>query len=38
MNLTFLGSGSAFTTENYQSNIIIDNAGKKLLFDCGSDI
>jgi ribonuclease BN (tRNA processing enzyme) len=38
MKITFLGSGSAFCTENFQSNIIIDVDGRKLLFDCGGDI
>ncbi|WLT38884.1 MBL fold metallo-hydrolase [Synechocystis sp. B12] len=40
-NLTFLGSGSAFTVgaDNFQSNAILtlDN-GKKFLIDCGTDI
>ena len=39
--LTFLGSGNAFTvgTDNYQSNMILENdKGKLLLIDCGSDI
>jgi len=26
MKLTFLGSGSAFSTENFQSNMLIDSA------------
>jgi ribonuclease BN (tRNA processing enzyme) len=38
MKLTFLGSGGAFTTTNYQSNILIEQEGHKLLFDCGTDI
>jgi len=38
MKITFLGSGSAFTLNNYQSNILIEVGGKKMLFDCGSDI
>jgi len=37
MKITFLGSGSAFTMDNYQSNILIENTGT-LLFDCGGDI
>lgn len=38
MKLQFIGSGSAFTFTNYQSNIIITSGrGKKLLIDCGSD-
>lgn len=41
MHFTFLGTGSAFTVNahNFQSNMLLtDNAGKKLLIDCGSDI
>jgi len=38
MKITFLGSGSAFCLKNYQSNILIENNGKRLLFDCGTDI
>jgi len=38
MKLTFLGTGAAFTLENYQSNMLIEKNGKKLLIDCGSDI
>lgn len=40
-DLTFLGSGSAFTIgdNNYQSNVLITNrsTGRRLLMDCGSD-
>jgi ribonuclease BN (tRNA processing enzyme) len=38
MKITFLGSGSAFCFNNFQSNILIEINDKKLLFDCGSDI
>lgn len=42
MKITFLGSGSAFCLENYQSNVLIEdketNEDKKLLIDCGGDI
>lgn len=38
MKLTFLGSGSAFTTDNYQSNMLLEFNGKRMLFDCGGDI
>lgn len=41
MKLIFLGSGSAFTVGagNFQSNmLLINEQGKKLLIDCGSDI
>lgn len=39
MKLTFLGSGSAFTTgaNNFHSNMIIEKNQKRLLIDCGSD-
>ena len=35
MRLTFLGVGSAFTKEYYQSNMLLEVGGKKLLIDCG---
>jgi len=38
MKIKFLGSGSAFCIDNFQSNILIDADGRKLLFDCGGDI
>lgn len=41
MKLTFLGSGSAFTTgsNNYHSNMLLEQDPKKrLLIDCGSDV
>jgi len=39
MILTFLGSGSAFCMDNFQSNALIQTpSGKKMLFDCGGDI
>ena len=39
MELQFLGSGGAFTTENYHSNMVLtDDNGYKLLIDCGTDI
>lgn len=37
MKLTFLGTGSAFTYENFQSNMLLEVDGKRLLIDCGSD-
>jgi ribonuclease BN (tRNA processing enzyme) len=40
VKLTFLGSGSAFTTGdgNWQSNMLIESErGRRLLFDCGTD-
>jgi len=41
IKMTFLGSGSAFTvgTDNYQSNILLDDGqGNTLLIDCGPDV
>lgn len=38
MKITFLGSGAAFTLGNWQSNILIEENGKRLLLDCGGDI
>jgi len=38
MKLTFLGSGSAFSMKNFQTNVLVENNGKKLLIDCGTDI
>lgn len=40
MQITFLGSGSAFvnSNENYQSNILIAKNGETLLFDAGTTI
>ena len=37
MKLTFLGVGSAFTLQYYQSNMLVDVPEGKLLIDCGSD-
>lgn len=38
IKLIFLGSGSAFTVENYHSNILLETADhRRLLIDCGSD-
>ena len=38
MKLVFAGSGSAFTMNNRQSNMVLEDANKKrLLIDCGSD-
>lgn len=40
MQLTFIGSGSAFTVgaDNYHSNMLLTNdAGQTLLIDCGTD-
>jgi len=40
MKVQFLGSGSAFVLgkENYQSNILIENDGKYLLYDAGTTL
>lgn len=38
MELKFIGTGSAFTTTNFQTNMIIQENGKNLLVDCGTDI
>ena len=37
MKLTFIGTGSAFTMSNFQSNMLLDDSGKRLLIDCGGD-
>jgi ribonuclease BN (tRNA processing enzyme) len=36
--LLFLGSGAAFTIENYHSNILLTTESGRLLIDCGTDI
>jgi hypothetical protein len=33
-----LGTGSAFTMKNWQTNFIVRRNGKNLLIDCGSDV
>lgn len=38
MELYAIGTGSAFTMKNWQSNFIIRQNGKLLLIDCGGDI
>jgi hypothetical protein len=38
MKLTFIGTGSAFTMSNFQSNMLLEDSGKRLLIDCGGDI
>ncbi len=37
MKLIFLGTGSAFTLEYYQSNMLIEAPEGRLLIDCGGD-
>ena len=38
MKITPLGCGSAFTMKDFQSNLLIERNGKKLLIDAGTDI
>jgi len=38
MRIKFLGTGSAFTLKNYQTNLAIEHNGKWLLLDAGGDI
>ena len=38
MKITFLGTGSAFAMNNYQTNVLIERNGKNLLIDAGTDI
>lgn len=36
MKLTFIGVGSAFTKKYWQSNMLLETGGKRLLIDCGT--
>lgn len=38
MKIKFIGTGSAFTSKNFQTNFILEHNGRNFLFDCGSDI
>lgn len=38
MKVTPLGCGSAFTMKDFQTNILIEHEGKRLLVDAGTDI
>ena len=38
MKIIPLGVGSAFTMDDYQTNLIIEQNGKRLLIDAGTDI
>jgi len=38
MNITFVGTGNAFTLNNYQTNTLIERNGKRFLIDAGGDI
>jgi ribonuclease BN (tRNA processing enzyme) len=38
MQLQFIGVGSAFGYENYQSNMVLSHRGKRMLIDAGGDV
>jgi ribonuclease BN (tRNA processing enzyme) len=38
MKIQFLGTGSAFTLKNFQTNFAIQQNGKWLLIDAGGDL
>lgn len=38
MQLQFVGVGSAFTLDNFQSNMVFSHNGEKLLIDAGGDV
>lgn len=38
MKIKFIGTGSAFTMKSFQTNILISDGDKNLLFDSGGDI
>jgi len=38
MHFEFLGTGSAFTLKNWQTNFLLRVGNKRLLIDCGGDI
>ena len=38
MKITFVGTGSAFTMKNFQTNTVITRNDKNLLIDAGGDI
>lgn len=38
MKITFLGTGSAFTMKNNQTNLLVTQNGKNLLIDAGGDV
>lgn len=37
MKLTFIGVGSAFALNNFQSNMLLETQDRRLLIDCGGD-
>ena len=38
MDIKFIGTGSAFTHKNWNTNLIIEKNGKNLLLDAGADV
>lgn len=38
MKLQFVGTGSAFCMNNYQTNMLVENNGRNLLIDAGGDL
>ena len=38
MKLIPIGTGSAFTMENFQTNLLVEQNGKRLLIDAGGDV
>ncbi len=38
MKIRFLGTGSAFTMANFQTNLLLENGKRKMLIDAGGDI
>lgn len=38
MKLIPIGTGSAFTMDNYQTNLLIEHNGKRILIDAGGDV
>ncbi len=38
MNIKFIGVGSAFALQNYNSNMVLATGGKRLLIDAGGDL
>lgn len=38
MRINFIGTGSAFAVQHFQSNAILEVNGKKLLIDCGGTV
>ncbi len=37
MKLVFLGTGSAFTMDYYQSNMLVEHDDQRMMIDCGGD-